>query len=395
MNKDFLTVEELNFYINNIFLNEDLLHNVPVLGEVSGCQVVGGHCYFTLKDEKAQVKIAFFNCKGGYIPINGEKVLVKGQVDYYIKNGQISIIAYQIIPYGKGELHLKLEKLKQKLENEGLFRDEFKKDIPLRPHRIGVITSIKGAAVQDFISTVRKKNQIIDISVIDVRVQGENSAGDIVKALINADDYGFDIIVLTRGGGSFEDLFCFNDEEIIRTIFKMKTPIISAVGHETDYTLCDFVADKRAITPTAAAEIIGFDTKLVKNEIIDLIENISENVNDKYSFLIDKISDFANEIKYKSDILYNKQKQGIINIINFVKTNIKHYINIKGTQITVILEKLESLNPLKLLDRGYFRIEENGEMINSISELELGCKVKMIGIDGIATAEIIDKELQK
>lgn len=130
MGKDFLTVEELNFYINNLFLEEELLHNVPVLGEVSGCSVVGGHCYFTLKDAKAQIKICFFNCKGEYIPKNGEQVLVKGRIDFFIKGGQLSLNAYQIIPYGKGELHIKLEELKQKLEAEGLFREEYKKKFP-------------------------------------------------------------------------------------------------------------------------------------------------------------------------------------------------------------------------------------------------------------------------
>jgi exodeoxyribonuclease VII large subunit len=395
MNKDFLTVEELNFFINNLFLEEELLHNVPVLGEVSGCSTVGGHCYFTLKDTKAQIKVCFFNYKNNYIPVNGEKVLVRGQVDYYSKNGQLSVKAYKIIPYGRGELHAKLEELKQKLESEGLFREEYKKEIPYRATNIAIITSVKGAAFQDFFTTVRKKNQIINLTVIDVRVQGENCVKDIVTALTNADDYGFDVIILSRGGGSFEDLYSFNDESIVRTIFRMNTPVISAIGHESDYTLCDYVADKRVITPTAAAEAVGFDVGLVKNEILELTDNISSIINFKYDDIIDNIKDNVYELRNKANILYANQKQNVYSKINLLSANFKHFADNKQNKLASYMDKLESLSPLKLLDKGYFRITDKEKMINSIAELELENEVKIIGIDGQATAKIIGKELKQ
>ncbi len=395
MAKDFLTVEELNFYINNLFLEEELLHNVPVLGEVSGCSVVGGHCYFTLKDDKAQVKICFFNCRGAYIPKNGEQVLVRGRVDYFIKGGTLSVNAYQIIPYGKGELHARLEELKKRLEEEGLFREEYKKTIPLRPSRVAIITSVKGAAFQDFFTTVRKKNKIIDLTVIDVRVQGESCVDDVVTALVNADDYGFDVIVLARGGGSFEDLYSFNDERIARTIFKMKTPLVSAIGHETDYTLCDFVADRRAITPTAAAEIVGFDTELVKNGIYELIENIADKVTEKYEDALESVQDAGEELKNRASLLYNKQYWAVLNLISLIRTNARHSTERKEQKLKAYFDKLESLSPLKQLDKGYFKLIKDNWAVNSIGELETGDTVDILGIDGKATATITAKEMKK
>jgi exodeoxyribonuclease VII large subunit len=395
MAKDFLTVEELNFYINNLFLEEDLLHNVPVLGEVSGCSVVAGHCYFTLKDAKSQIKVCFFNIKNNsFIPKNGEQVLVRGRVDFYIKGGQLSINAYQIIPYGKGEMHVKLEELKTRLEQEGLFSAIHKKEIPNRPSRIAIITSIKGAAFQDFFTTVRKKNQILDITVIDVRVQGESCVDDVITALNYADEYGFDVIVLSRGGGSFEDLYSFNDENMVRTIFNMKTPIITAIGHETDYTLCDFVSDFRAITPTAAAEIVGFDTNLIKNEILSLLDSIAEKVEDKYEDLQDSFKQSANELKNSANLLYNKQYSSVINYVSLLKTYSKHYVQRKEEKLNTYFDKLDSLSPLKQLDKGYFKITKSNKSINSIQELDIGNQVNIIGIDGVAKAEIIGKELK-
>ncbi|HKL73901.1 MAG TPA: exodeoxyribonuclease VII large subunit, partial [Clostridia bacterium] len=359
MGKDFLTVEELNFYINNLFLEEELLHSVPVLGEVSGCSVVGGHCYFTLKDSKAQIKVCFFNYKNGYVPQNGEQVLVKGKVDYFIKGGQLSLNAFQIVPYGKGEMHIKLEELKIKLEEEGLFSEKYKKAIPPRPSKIAIITSIKGAAFQDFFTTVRKKNQLLDITVIDVRVQGESCVEDICTALNNADYCGYDIVILSRGGGSFEDLYAFNDESMVRTIFNMKTPIISAIGHETDYTLCDFVSDKRAITPTAAAEIVGFDTSLVKNEVLEIVENISKKVADKYNNKVNIINNNAKIIKNKANLLYNMQLSKLLNVAKLIRANTHHLTVRKEEKLSSYLDKLESLSPLKQLDKGYFKITKD------------------------------------
>ncbi len=390
--KDYLTVEELNYYISHIFTEEELLHNVPVVGEVSGCSVVGGHCYFTLKDPKAQIKVVFYNCLPQMAPKNGEKVLVRGSVDYYSKGGQINVKAYQITPFGQGILYEQLEILRKKLEAEGIFREEHKKEIPAMPKRVAVITSVQGAAVQDFLTTSLKKNTVTDISVIDVRVQGENCVSDVLTALVNADEYGFDVIVLARGGGSFEDLYCFNDERIVRTIYNMHTPVISAIGHETDYTLCDFVADYRAITPTAAAEKVAFDVSILKNEILDIAEQIGDLANDKFDRMTRRIENAAINIKNKANFLIQSQYEKILSDTKLMNVHVNHVFSSKTTEFDTITTRLDDLSPIKLLKNGYFRIVKDGKDIYKTSEIKVKDEISVIGEKEKLTAVVTKKE---
>lgn len=380
--RDYITVEELNFYINNVFLNEELLHNVPVVGEVSGCSTVGGHCYFTLKDAKAQIKVCFFNYGNRYIPHNGAKVLVRGSVDYYVKGGQISVKAYEITNLGVGLLHIQYEELKERLEKEGLFREDHKKVLPKLPQRVAVITSIKGAAVQDFITTVRRYNTLVDITVIDVRVQGEFCASDVRTALINADDYGFDILVLARGGGSFEDLFCFNDEEMVRTIYNLRTPIISAIGHETDYTLCDFVSDYRAITPTAAAEIIGYSVGDLKKELTDKIKELSIHANNILNYKIEDLIELSENLQQKFKLIFIEQHKFILSLAEKIKIYLKVQFEREEIKIKQNIDNLERISPLKLLKQGYFRILKENEYLSNFENIEINDAIKIIGNDG-------------
>ena len=201
--RDYVTVSELNYFMNSVISQEELLQNVPVVGEVSGLSKKNNNCYFTLKDEKAQIKINVFRYDDRYLPENGDKVLVRGRVSYYKTNGTISVIAYDIAPFGIGELYAKLQALKAKLSDEGIFDESHKKDIPKYPQKIAVITSISGAAIQDVLETMQRRGFTQNISIIDVRVQGESCVNDIVTALTYADTYGFDVILLVRGGGSF------------------------------------------------------------------------------------------------------------------------------------------------------------------------------------------------
>ena len=390
--KEYLTVEELNYYITHIFNEEELLHNVPVVGEVSGCSVVGGHCYFVLKDKAAQIRIFFYNCPPQAVPKNGDQVLVRGKVDYYSKGGQINVKAYQITPFGKGILYENLEKLRKKLEEEGLFREENKKEIPVRPKRVAVITSLQGAAVQDFLTTSLKKNTVTDISVIDVRVQGEYCVSDVITALVNADDYGYDVIVLARGGGSFEDLYPFNDENMVRTIYHMQTPVISAIGHETDYTLCDFVADYRAITPTAAAEKVAFDASILKNDILDLSEQIGDIVNDKLFERKKQIVDIANNIKNKANYLLQTQHEKIISISKLLQIYVNHIFDAKSAELSNFTARLDDLSPIKLLKCGYFRIIKDGKDIYNSLEIHKNDDITIIAENERIKAKVISKE---
>ena len=390
--KEYLTVEELNYYINHIFNEEELLHNVPVVGEVSGCSLVAGHCYFTLKDKAAQIRVVFYNCPPQLAPKNGEQVLVRGKVDYYSKGGQINVKAYQITPFGKGILYEQLEKLRKKLEEEGIFREEHKKDIPVRPKRVALITSVQGAAVQDFLTTSLKKNTVTDISVIDVRVQGEYCVNDVTTALINADEYGYDVIVLARGGGSFEDLYPFNDERIVRTIYNMHTPVISAIGHETDYTLCDYVADFRAITPTAAAEKVAFDAGLIKNEILDLSDQIKDLVNDNLYETKRKIENIAQNIKDKANFLLRTQYEKILSTVNLINIHINYIYDAKTKEFAAITTRLDDLSPTKLLKSGYFRIVKNKKDVYDSKDIDKNDIITIIGEKEKITATVTGKE---
>ena len=391
--KDYLTVEELNYYITHIFNEEELLHNVPVVGEVSGCSLVGGHCYFVLKDKSAQIRVVFYNCPVQSAPKNGDQVLVRGKVDYYSKGGQINVKAYQITPFGKGILYEQLEKLRKKLEEEGLFREEHKKDIPTRPKRVAVITSVQGAAIQDFLTTSLRKNTVTDISVIDVRVQGEYCVSDVLTALTNADEYGYDVIVLARGGGSFEDLYPFNDENMVRTIYNMKTPVISAIGHETDYTLCDYVADFRAITPTAAAEKVAFDASIMKNEILDLAEQIGDIANDILDSRKKIIENIAQNIKNKANFLFQSQNEKIISLAKLINIYTNHCFDEKTKEFLSITTRLDDLNPTKLLKSGYFRIVKQNKDIHSSKEININDEISIIGDKEKITAIVKKKEI--
>ena len=390
--RDYITVSELNYYLNSIVSNEDLLQNVPVVGEVSGKQVKSNNCYFVLKDSKAQININVFRCEGQKLPEEGEKVLVRGRLNYYQPKGTVSIIAYEIIRFGIGELYAKLQQLKQKLEEEGLFDESHKKEIPEIPQKIGIITSVSGAAIQDILSTLHRRGSTQDISIIDVRVQGESCVDDIVTALTYADAYGFDVILLVRGGGSFEDLYSFNDERIVRAIYNMNTPVITGVGHETDYTLCDYVSDYRAITPTAAAEKIFVDRNKQKKEVLSLLSQISFHVNSLYGSKKNKTINLAKNIANSAQKHFQKETLRIKNNLILAEKNIEFNYRLKIARFDTLSDKLDALSPIKLLKKGYFRIIYKDEIVNSFRDIPENEQISIYGEKERIIARILKKE---
>ncbi len=390
--RNYITVTELNYYVNRVFEAEELLHNVPVVGEVSGCSLVKNNCYFTLKDEKAQIRVVYFNVSSRYVPSNGEKVLVRGTVDYYQAGGQINVKAYEITRFGMGAMYAKLEELKQNLAAEGIFDESHKKTIPPYPVNIGLITSTKGAAMQDFFHTIGHNGSKQNVTVIDVRVQGEYCVGDVVCALTYADAYGFDVIILARGGGSFEDLFPFNDETVVRTIYSMKTPIISAIGHETDYTLCDFVSDYRAITPTAAAEKVAVSDEEMRGKIIELMEKIKKLIEDKYRLEVENLSDIIYNVSSAANGLLKEKYVSIRYLLQNAKIRMENLFETKKRKITELINLLENVNPLKLLSKGYFRVLHNKEVISDFTEIDENSEIEVIGQYEKITAKVTKKE---
>ena len=263
MNESYLSITQLNNYIKSIFEAEIMLQNICVYGEVSSYNVSNGIAYFNLKDENGLLACVLFGANNFTAPKIGDMVLIRGSMNYYAKGGKLSFNAYSIMPYGKGLLYEKFLELKARLEAKGMFAIEHKKDIPTRVKRIGVVSSPTGAVIRDIIDVTHRRNDTIDIVLYPVRVQGVGAEHEIATGIHFFSEYpDVDVIIVARGGGSIEDLEPFNTEIVANAVFDCKKPLVSAVGHETDFTIIDFVADLRAPTPSAAAELVAWDKSI-------------------------------------------------------------------------------------------------------------------------------------
>ncbi len=388
MNSNVLTVSELNAYIKRKFDFDEVLSNVWVKGEISNFKNhSSGHMYMTIKDETGVIKAVMF--KGNtfslrFMPENGMKVLALGRVSVYERDGQYQLYIEKMEPDGVGALYIAYEQLKKRLEVEGLFDNRYKKAIPEFPKKIGVVTSPTGAAVRDILNILKRRYPIADVTVYPVQVQGEGSAEQIasaIKYINNQNDC--DVIITGRGGGSIEDLWCFNEEICARAIFESQIPVISAVGHETDFTIADFVADLRAPTPSAAAELATPDIyeissylSEVNNRIYRLASAIYENKKYKINELAKRFSekailnDFANKRQY-IDSLSQKEFTAVNLIISSAKEKFIKEVS-----------KLEVLNPLSVIKRGYsLATDSYGNVLNNIASFE-NDKEFYLNVDG-------------
>ena len=387
MDRHTLTVTQLNQYIYQIFQAEELLHNILVVGEISGFSVKSGHAYFTLKDNDNAIQCTCFGVAKTYIPKNGEQVILTGSVGYYGKAGRLSFNATKIEPQGRGAIMLRLEALKQKLEAEGIFDVSHKKQISAFVNNICVVTSKSGAVIKDIVRTLRNKNSKINISLIDTKVQGETAASDMISALNLADSLNFDVIILARGGGSFEDLLPFYDENLLRTIYSLKTPIVSAVGHETDFTFCDFVADKRAATPTAAAELFY--------NFSDYVKCLKDIMNRAYFAVKSKLNENFRRYRYITDNLTLKAEKRILDgfaDINILKQKLFHNIDAKVSEserrLEQVIAKINTLNPAAMLTKGFHKIEKDGKLLNCLKDVKKGDELNILSTDGEIKAEV-------
>ncbi len=300
MNEKYLTVTSLTRYLKYKFENDENLRKVFLKGEISNFKAhTTGHLYFSIKDETSKINAIMFKSnasKLNFMPVEGMKVLVTGSVRVYEATGNYQIYVDELIEDGIGNLYVAFEELKKKLTKEGLFDSKYKKALPKIPNKVGIVTAKTGAAIKDILSTIKRRYPLCETYLFPCLVQGENAPSDIVNKIKQADKYNLDVLIVGRGGGSFEDLNCFNDEEVARTIFACNTPVISAVGHEIDFTIADYVADFRAPTPTGAAEIA------VPN-IIDL-KNILKQYNIR---LNEAMMNKTNYLKLYLDSVKNKQ----------------------------------------------------------------------------------------
>ena len=390
-----VTVSDLNSYIKKKFDEDEALNTVIVKGEISNFKNhYTGHLYFTLKDEKSLIKCVMFKSYAeriNFIPKDGAKVIVFGQVAVFERDGIYQIYVKAMNQDGKGDLYAAYEKLKSELEEQGLFDQKYKKKIPLKPKVIGVLTSRTGAVIRDIINVSTRRNPNTYIRLLPVPVQGKTASLQIAKGIkIMNEKKLADVIILARGGGSIEDLWPFNEEVVARAIFESEIPIISAVGHETDFTIADFVADLRAPTPSAAAELANPD-------IYELKEKIN-SYKSRSRLALKKKIDLMN-LKYEK-ILSSRVFSDPFRIINdnflSLDSNIKlmqNSINIKYKEaqmhFTKVISNLDTLSPLKTLARGYSIIEKDGNVINTIKELNSGDLISIRLTDGKRNAKIL------
>lgn len=383
-------VSQLNAYIKRILQSDPLLSSVSVVGEISNLKFHGtGHVYFTLKDENSKINcfLSAENLQHLHFELaDGMEITAEGYIYLYEKGGTYSLNIRDIQIAGLGNLSIAFEKLKEKLSKQGLFDEKYKKPIPFFPHKIVVITSESGAAVRDIIKIIKNRNNIVDVLVYPVLVQGPGAAPDIAEAIkqVNLLFPETDTIIVGRGGGSIEELWAFNEEIVARSIFDSKIPIISAVGHEIDFTISDFVADRRAETPTAAAQIAVPDINELRSYTVQLKTNLIYQATNFIRYKEIQLQSFNLEaLVSKFENRINSQMNSINNQYKEMVTLISNLIYNKKNKIDSVKDQLEALNPRNIMDRGYSAISNSeGILINSVEALNLNDTFITIMKDG-------------
>lgn len=383
-----LTILQFNTFVKNILDSEEFLSNISVFGEVTNFKVSGGNAYFDLKDESAMLSCVKFGAYDLNIK-NGDLVTVFGKVNFYVKSGRLNFIVARAESAGMGDLYQKFIMLKGKLEKEGLFDESLKKPIPKYAKNIGVVTSETGAVIRDIIHVTKRKNPYTNIIVYPSKVQGLGAENEICAGIeyFNTRD-DIDTIIIARGGGSLEDLAPFNTEVVVRAIYHSQKPIISAVGHETDYTLCDFASDIRVPTPSVAGEIAVFN-------FYDEVKNI-ENINTSNYYLITKlINDCKIKLSNLSDSIIDKLKLKMSVsesetklIAQSIAEKVNQLLLKKKNDFEIVSKMISKLNPIEILKSGYSVVEKDGERIKSKSVLKAGDEIEITFFDGKLSAEI-------
>ena len=377
MNQDrpVFTVSDINQYIKALISSDENLKYIYVKGEISNFKMASnGHFYFSLKDEKSLIGAMMFSNYAGRInfkPENGQEVVVFGSIDAYPGRGTYQIIVYQMEEVGAGQQLLELEKLKKKLLEEGLFDESRKRKINLYPNAIGVITAPNSAAIKDILFNIKRRYPIVDIYVFYSAVQGENAPKELLKAFELAQTYPLDTLLIGRGGGASEDLSAFNDEALVRAIANSKMPVIACIGHEIDSTLVDFVADKRASTPTAAAELATVDRREIEEKLSFALQDMEESLKSRIQGMKDDLS------SYKEDLDLE------------IRQLVGHYQELLAYKKAT----LEALNPDNVINRGFsLTVDEQGKPVSDIKLVKKGQKIRTILKDGVINSEVIDTE---
>ena len=421
MNNKYLSVTAINKYLKARFDSDDNLRVVFLKGEISNIKYhTTGHIYFSIKDETSKINAIMFSSSAKKLlfkPVDGAKVLVTGRISVYEATGGYQIYVDEMLEDGIGNLYIAFEKLKQDLSKERLFDQKYKKPIPKIPSRVGVVTASTGAAIKDIISTIKRRYPICEVILFPSLVQGDNAKEDIVKNIKLAQDYDLDVLIVGRGGGSIEDLWPFNEEIVARAIFNSNVPIISAVGHEIDFTIADYVADMRAPTPTGAAEMAVPNITDLINHINNLKIRLNESINKNINYQKLYLDSIKNSYAIKNPlIMYENKKQKLDILLDKLnKTLVKKYDNVKYKldiiknnyilnnpnllykekviKLDNLIEKLELVNPLGVLKRGYTLTYKDNKIISSIEDVKKGDNLTLKLHNGEINTTVTDVEM--
>ncbi|MCR4849840.1 MAG: exodeoxyribonuclease VII large subunit [Lachnospiraceae bacterium] len=387
------TVAKINSYIKGLFNEDFLLRDVSVKGEVSNLKYhSAGHIYFTLKDEKSAIScVCFKGNRAGlsFVMSEGMQVVVRGNIDVYERDGKYQIYAKKITRDGEGALFEEFQRLKEELEQQGMFAPEYKREIPRYARKVGIVTASTGAAVQDIINISKRRNPYVQLVLYPATVQGEHAKNSIIKGIETLDEYGVDVMIVGRGGGSIEDLWAFNEREVAEAVFNCQTPVISAVGHETDTTIIDFVADLRAPTPSAAAELAVFDYFAFENELDGLRDMLKKNLRYRIT-------------KTRSELLKLEGRLKRFNPANSVKQNRMYLVKLEDElrslmdrrikedrhNIGILAERLNGLSPLLKLSQGYSYVSNKSGTLNSVNKTKVNDELSIYVKDGIVDSVV-------
>jgi len=418
MTNNYITIGALNKYLKNLFDKDSNLQEVYLKAEISNFKAhTRGHLYFTLKDETSRINAVMFSynvSKLKFKPIDGMKVLVKGKISVYEATGSYQIYVEEMDQDGLGNLYIEFEKLKKKLATEGLFDQDKKKKIPKVPKKIGIVTASTGAAIKDILTTIKRRFPVCETILFPSLVQGVDAAKDIVKNIEIANTYDIDTLIVGRGGGSIEDLWPFNEEIVARAIYNSKVPVISAVGHEIDFTISDFVADLRAPTPTAAAELAVHNIETINTYLENVVNRSTISINNMIDTRKQSLSGLVNsyvlkkptamyEIKEQNlDFLIDNLNKEIKKIVDnnrirlykvassYVLTNPDIMYKFKMQNLEHIINKLDVLNPMNTLKRGYSIVKKDNKVISNVDKVKVDDIINIDIKDGIINAKVLE-----
>lgn len=396
--KHIYSVGQVNHYIKRIFDEDFLLRRIYVKGEVSNCKYhTSGHIYFSLKDETGNLSCVMFagSRRGLAFPMkDGQSVIALGRVNVFPRDGKYQLYAEEILLDGAGLLYERFEALKKELEEMGMFAGEYKLPIPAFPRRIGIVTAPTGAAIRDIMNISHRRNPYVQLILYPALVQGEYAAESIVKGIHTLSRAGVDVIIAGRGGGSIEDLWAFNERIVAEAIFSCPVPVISAVGHETDFTIADFVSDLRAPTPSAAAELAVPDVSLILKQLADYMEGLKHRMAQHLSMERWKIDSLRQKLLYQSpENQIREKRQILMNLEEGLEDAMQRNIKEKRHQMQILAERMKGVSPLEKLTQGYsYTSDENGKTVTTHTQVASGDTVAIYVSDGKIRAKVTGTE---